>query len=143
MTVNVANLDAGDTKFEYGRTMTFETDGTVSGGDAVKYDTNGLITTTSANDDTWIGVAEQSNIGGDDFEAVHVAGMGVVVKCDAGVSEGDVLIPSATNPGNFTAHTSGTFVANPDTGADDVASNHPIAMGSTSADGELIVALFR
>lgn len=143
MTVNVGNLDAGDTKFEYGRTMTFETDGTVSGGDAVKYDASGLLTPTTANEDTWIGVAEQSTIGDDDFESVHVAGLGVVVQCDTGVSEGDVLVPSATNDGHFESHAAGTYVANPDTGGSDIASNHPIALGSTSADGELIVALFR
>lgn len=143
MTVSVGNLDAGDTKFEYGRTMTFETDGTVSSGDAVKYDTNGLLTPTTANNDTWIGVAEASDMGGDDFESVHVAGLGVVVQCDSGVSEGDVLVPSGTNSGHFTSHSAGTYVANPDTGGNDIASNHPIALGSTSADGELIVALFR
>lgn len=143
MTVPVGNLDAGDTKFEYGRTMTLETDGTVSVGDAVKYDSNGLLTPTNANSDTWIGVAENSTMGDDNFMGIHIAGLGVVVKCDSGVSEGDVLVPSSANSGSFTSHSAGTYVVNSDTGASDVATNHPIAMGSTSADGELIVASFR
>lgn len=127
MTINVANLDAGDTKFEYGRTVTLESDGTVSPGDPVVFDSNGLVTGAAAGD-VPVGVVENSDMGGDDYYGVHVAGLGVVVEGDGAVAAGDRL--TANGSGQF--QTAGT----PEEGM-------PIALGDSTAAGDPLVALFR
>lgn len=141
--LDIDNLDAGDDKYHLGREFTFPTDGNVSAGDAVTFNGSGNLTTTTANDDTLIGCVSNVSAPSDDNWPVKVGGYVVVHKGDSGISRGDTLVPSGSNNGNLASHGSGTYYDNPDTGASDIAANHPIALSSTSSDGDLVLAMYR
>ncbi len=134
-------LDAGDKGYPNGETITLDTGGnTVEKGDAVTFDGSGNITQTSATDDEFVGVVQE--LEADDKVTVHIAGLVVAVNIDGSVSAGDTLVPSGTTNGQFVSHTGGMYNPNPDTSADPVASNHPLALES-GADGDVILAALR
>lgn len=136
-------IDAGDTEEENSVTLDAGSN-TVSGGQAVKFDTNGKITPTTANDDDYVGVVLSQATGPDSDNkwTVHVCGLVVNVKADGAISAGDTLIPSGTTNGHWVSHTGGMYIVNTDTAANDVAANHPFALEG-AADGDTFRAVFR
>lgn len=137
------NLDAGDSDFRYGTTLTFDAAGnTVSGGDAVTFDGSGNITRTTANADDFLGVVlGESDEKSDSKYSVHVAGKVVAVQLasDGTCSEGDLLIPSGTDNGKFNGEAGGLVV---DTSSGDNAYvSHPIALESGGNDEVVLAAL--
>lgn len=138
-------IDAGDTKYRYGQTVTFDAgSNSVSSGDCVKFDGSGNITPTTANADDYVGVVQPHSGGADDDSkyAVQIAGLVVAVNIDGSVSAGDTLVPSATTNGYFENVTDSAMTANTGDADTDLYMNHPFALESGS-DGETILASFR
>lgn len=127
MTVNVANLDAGDPKFQDGDSITLESDGSVSGGDPVVFDGDGLVTGAAAGDAP-LGIVANTDLGNDNYATVHVGGFAVVAHGDGAVAAGDRL----------TANASGQFQT-----AGTAEEGQPIALSDSTAAGDNIVVLLR
>jgi len=136
-------VDAGDTEEKYSVTLDAGAND-VSGGDAVKFDANANITKTTANDDDYVGVVLPTKKAGDHDTkwTVHVCGLVVNVVVDGAVSAGDTLVPSGTTDGQWVSHAGGMYNANPDSGADAVAANHPFVI-EDGTDGDTVRAVFR
>lgn len=134
-------LDAGDTEERSSVTLDAGSN-SVSGGDAVKFDGSGNITPTTANSDDYVGVVLNQVAAGDNKWTVHVCGQVVNIKADGAVSAGATLVPSGTTDGHWVSHTGGMYINNTDTGANDVAANHPFALEG-AADGDVFRAAFR
>jgi hypothetical protein len=136
------NLDAGDVAYRPGDTVTLDAgSNTVNKGDAVTFDASADLAQCSANDDNLVGVALEG-AEGDGQTSVHVVGLVVAVNADGDINAGDTLIPSGSTNGHFIAHTGGMYITNDDSGANDIAANHPIAM-EDATDGDVMLAIFR
>lgn len=130
----MANLDAGDTKYHRGQTVTFDTGGnTVEGGDAVTFDGSGNVTRAVETDFLLGSVLPTTH--GDDYDnkvSVNVGGLCVVVEVPAGASVGDHVQGNSAGDGTYQT------VATP--GED---TSWPLVIEEEDADNNLYVALFR
>lgn len=142
------NLDAGDSDFRYGTTLTFDSGGNnISGGDAVTFDGSGNITRTTANADDLIGIAANpSDEKGDDKYSVHIAGKVILIQLasDGTCGEGDLLIPSGTDNGKFNGSAGGLVQAVDEGGSAtyNVYTSHPIALES-GGNNDVVLAAMR
>lgn len=89
-------------------TITLDSDGSGSAGDAVTFNGSGQVTPVSASDDDIIGVlTEDSPADAGDAVGVHLQGA-VVANVAGSVSTGDVLEPDGTNAGRLTTNAQGS-----------------------------------
>lgn len=140
------NLDAGDGDFYRGDAIPLDSGSNeVGDGELVKFDGEGLITPTTAEDDDYVGVVlpEDKADDEDGVRTVHVAGrvLAVQLASDATASPGDTLIPSGTDDGRFDASESG-MSANTGDSDTDLYLNHPFALEDGEND-DVILACFR
>lgn len=135
-------IDAGDVKYSPGDIVTLDAgSNSVSKGDAVTFDGSGNISTASATGDDLVGVVHET--ADDGKVSVVISGLVVAVTVDSAVTAGDTLVPSSSTAGRFDPHTGGMYNANPDTGANAIAANHPFALEDAASSGDNVLAVFR
>lgn len=128
------SLDAGDIKYRYGQTVTFDAgSNTVNNGDAVTFDGSGNIQ-QATDTDHLLGTVLPTSPGSDadSKESVSIAGLGVVVETASSVSAGTFLEPNSGGDGTYQ-----------DAGAVGPDTSLPFVIETEDSGNNLYVACFR